>query len=468
MQTVEIPPSPLPPPSTTWSDRLNSPLSRLILIGVLLLVLQWPLGMIEGVVHEREARRDEAVADIMAKWGRRQDVTGPMLRVPYWQNVALEDKGASPRSERRKFYAYFLPETLQARAKLKSEQRSRGIFEVPVYQAELRLQGRYRKPDFREWDIAAADIDWAHAELVLGISDPRAIHADASLSWNGRALGFKPSSGANPEWTTSGVHVALGEQLPQLFAGDTAEFLIDINFNGSERLFFAPMAERSTVSMQADWPHPSFQGNWLPSSRSVSDAGFQAEWSVSYLGRDYPQQWRGSPAAYCDAITKSLFGADLMTPVDHYTVATRISKYAVLTVVFTFLMLWLVEVLSGRRVHAIQYGFIGVALCLFGLLQLSFAEHFGFAVAFLVATLAVTAMVTLYALSVLQSLLRALAVGLTLGGLYAYLYMILCAEDYALLGGSLALFFALALAMYLTRRIDWFQVNGGGKQKLPR
>ena len=43
-----------------------------------------------------------------------------------------------------------------------------------------------------------------------------------------------------------------------------------------------------------------------------------------------------------------------------------------------------------------------------------------------------------------------------LTAVYAYLFVILRAEDYALLGGSLALFAGLAAAMFLTRRIDWF------------
>ena len=42
--------------------------------------------------------------------------------------------------------------------------------------------------------------------------------------------------------------------------------------------------------------------------------------------------------------------------------------------------------------------------------------------------------------------------------LYGYLYIVLQLQDYALLMGSLILFVALALMMYLTRKIDWFSV----------
>ncbi|HVT36405.1 MAG TPA: inner membrane CreD family protein, partial [Nevskiaceae bacterium] len=171
---------------------------------------------------------------------------------------------------------------------------------------------------------------------------------------------------------------------------------------------------------------------------------------------DFPQAWR-TPANYHDAIAHAAFGVQLVTPADTYCMADRIGKYAVLTLVFTFLTLWLMESLSGHRLHPVQYLFVGAALCLFGLLQLSFAEHFGFEAAFAVATLAVVGMVTLYARSALQRTGRAVLVGGILSGCYAYLYAVLRAEDYALLGGSVALFVALAAAMYLTRKLDWFQ-----------
>jgi len=149
----------------------------------------------------------------------------------------------------------------------------------------------------------------------------------------------------------------------------------------------------------------------------------------------------------------------LAVPVDPYLLAERISKYALLTLVCSFAVIWLTELLSGRRVHPIQYGFVGAGLCLFSLLQLSVAEHFGFTVAYGIAAVAVTLMVTLYSRSLLGGW-RSLAVGGVLTALYGYLYTILQAEDYALLGGAVALFLGLGVAMYLTRNYDWF---GGGE-----
>jgi inner membrane protein len=43
--------------------------------------------------------------------------------------------------------------------------------------------------------------------------------------------------------------------------------------------------------------------------------------------------------------------------------------------------------------------------------------------------------------------------------LYAYLYMVLMNEDYALLVGAIGLFVALAIVMFITRKIDWYAVG---------
>ncbi len=47
--------------------------------------------------------------------------------------------------------------------------------------------------------------------------------------------------------------------------------------------------------------------------------------------------------------------------------------------------------------------------------------------------------------------------------LYGYLYLLLRLEDYALLAGSIGLFVMLALLMFLTRRVNWYELKLGQK-----
>jgi inner membrane protein len=46
--------------------------------------------------------------------------------------------------------------------------------------------------------------------------------------------------------------------------------------------------------------------------------------------------------------------------------------------------------------------------------------------------------------------------GTALAALYAYLYVLLQLEDYALLLGTVGLFGILGTVMYVTRNLDWY------------
>jgi len=54
-----------------------------------------------------------------------------------------------------------------------------------------------------------------------------------------------------------------------------------------------------------------------------------------------------------------------------------------------------------------------------------------------------------------------LGFGALLRRVFGILYVLISLEDYALLAGSLTLFGFLALAMVLTRKVDWYQLSEG-------
>jgi inner membrane protein len=211
----------------------------------------------------------------------------------------------------------------------------------------------------------------------------------------------------------------------------------------------------------------------------VSDAGFSAKWKVASLGRGFPQSWlakdepvraaaiAGAPAAVDEydeygrplqRLDATTFGVRLLQPIDAYRLAERSAKYGVLFVALTFATLWLFEVLARAPLHSVQYLLVGAALCLFFLLELSLAEHLGFGLAYGIASAGIVGLVGGYAWAVLRGAGRAGVVAGVVVTLYAYLYVVLTNEDYALLAGALGLFAALAAVMWLTRRVDWRDV----------
>ena len=141
----------------------------------------------------------------------------------------------------------------------------------------------------------------------------------------------------------------------------------------------------------------------------------------------------------------------------------RAGKYGILFLVVTFLTFFLLEVLAGHKLHSLQYLMIGFANCLFFLLLLSLSEHTGFGLAYLLSSTTSIAMISLYSRSVLQNKRHSLTVAAVLSGLYTQLYMTLNSENYALLLGALTLTLMLALTMYFTRKIDWFNLSNKSK-----
>lgn len=469
MNHLPIPPvPPIPPPARAARPAAksirDSVLFRLCVIGVLVLVLLIPLSQVKGLVSERLSRSEGARREIASIWGGRQEIGGPVLVVPY--RVHFTDaKGIAREVEQR---ARFLPDALKVSGKLLPELRRRGLFETVVYRLQLRVEATFPPPDFSTWSIAPEDIRWEKAVLGVGIPDLRGIRGEAALKWNDRSVPFSGGS-ADPRIWASGLTAAI--PLAPTEAGAAAHIVsFDLGLQGSEDLRFLPFGRETIVEINSPWPSPSFSGAFLPERRTVSEKGFSARWRVSWLGRSYPQQWRdpeipsadrveeggGTPTdAIHQAVCGSAFGVGLYLPADAYQKTERSLKYAILFVVLTFATFFLYAVLAPVELHPVQYLLVGAAICLFYLLLLSISEQAPFPVAYAVASAAIVALISGYSAAILHGRLRALVLGGLLGLLYGYLYVLLQAEDQALLLGSVGLFAILATLMYLTRRIDW-------------
>ncbi len=123
--------------------------------------------MITGVLRERLAWRNEAVADITSSWGREQNVIGSVLGIPYQykfktvKEVPTQDGKVERREvdETATANAYFLPETLNVSGNVETQKLHRGIYDAVVYRAQTVLSGKFAPPDFGPLKIAA--FSWA-------------------------------------------------------------------------------------------------------------------------------------------------------------------------------------------------------------------------------------------------------------------------------------------------------------------
>ena len=172
-------------------------------------------------------------------------------------------------------------------------------------------------------------------------------------------------------------------------------------------------------------------------------------------------------AAPAQELGAAAFGVDLYRANDVYQQNERAGKYGVLISALVFLALFLFETIARVSLHPIQYAFIGLALALFYLLLIAFSEHIGFTPAYLAAACAATLLVAGYARAALGSTRRAALLGALQGGAYAVFYVLVQSDDYALLLGASTLFAVLAIAMYLTRRVDWYGLATPWSETVP-
>lgn len=439
----------------------RSPAFKFFLIAFLILLLLIPLLIVAALVSEREGRSQSVVSDVARTWGGVQQLSGPFLVVPYLVRFETkeDDKVIVRMQERR---AVFLPEELTVTGDGTSSVLHRSIFDVNVYTAKLAIDGSFGTPDIADVDPNAVSVRWRDATVVLALSDVAGLKEAANLIVNGReTLPFAPSVGVAGSYM-NGMHAKLsgassvieGEAPPKAF-----RYHADLVFTGSGSLTFAPAARETQIALTSDWPHPSFTGAFLPVQREIKADGFTATWRVPHLARSVPNAWQISDGGL-ERFQPHLFGVTFYQPVDFYDLVTRAVKYGILFLAVGFMGVFVLEILSDKRVHAVQYLFVGIAMVFFYVLLLSLAEHLGFTKAYIIASAATGGMLATYVAKALGSLRSGLLMAGLFALLYGFLYLILRLEDYALLSGAILGFVALTAVMFATLRVDWSGLSG--------
>ncbi len=414
---------------------------KLVIIGLLILIMLIPGAMIRSLISEREQAQRDVIAEIGSKWGNGQTFAGPVMSVPYYHFIERDDR---PSREIR--FAHFLPEDLEIDADIRPEIRYRGIYRTVVYRAVLKVSGSFDFPETDKLKIEPGSILPDDAIIQVGITDMRGIQEALAFRWNHQELVAEPGIPIG-DINGSGFHVKIPMEDKGRF-----DFQFEIHLNGSDHLYFVPVGKTTSVRMNSTWRHPGFDGAFLPDRRDVTDGGFEADWNVLHLNRNYPQSWTGS--AY--QISASAFGCQLILPVDQYRKTMRSAKYAIMFMALTFMIFFFTEILNNRRIHPVQYLLVGLTISIFYVLLLSLSEQIGFNLSYLISSVAVIGLISAYAASIFRQTNLTMILGLCLAGLYAFLFILIQLQDYALLLGSIGLFVAMGLIMYISRKVDWY------------
>jgi len=423
---------------------VNSYSVKMIIVTGLAIILMIPSFMIQEIIQERIQLGDQVKTELYAQWGGKQVVAGPVLNIPY----SFQEAGENNQDIiERKGIAHFLPETLKVEGNLNPEIRYRSIYEVVVYEGQLKIKGSFIQPDLNLLSIPNAHFNWEAAYFTLGISDMRGIKNMPELIINDQKCTVQPGV-ADMDLFQSGLTIKpTAIDLNQPF-----NFEIDLVLNGSEDLSVEALGKTSEVLLKGNWGTPGFTGEFLPVKRDVNKEGFSGQWTVTHLNRNFPQQWAGQKFNTHEAN----LGVELLIPVDHYQKAMRSVKYAILFIALNFIVFLFIEIRNKTRIHPFQYSLVAFALLIFYVLLTSISEQIGFNYAYIISALAVTTLISWYTHSILNNTRSTIWVILLQTGLYIFLFTILQLHDYALLVGSIGLFVILAIIMRASQQIKWY------------
>ena len=296
-------------------------------------------------------------------------------------------------------------------------------------------------------------LQFDRAAICLNLTDMRGISEQISITLGDSVYIFEPGMD-NRGIDNTGVHAIAN--LSELKQNKKLPYEIKIKLKGSQSLNFIPLGKTTRVDLKANWNTPSFTGNYLPNNRNITEKEFSAQWQVLNLNRNYSQVMADYNISNIKDIENSSFGVNFKIPVEQYQQSMRSAKYAILIILLTFGVIFFTEIMNKTRIHALQYLLVGLALCLFYSLLLSFSEHVGFNPAYLLSSALTIILVGGYMFGITKKKKPSLIMSGLLAILYIYIFVLIQLETFALLAGSLGLFIILAIVMYFSKKIDWF------------
>ena len=391
----------------------NSKMKKFALLLLMLILLLIPTGFWYGIIKDREAYKNEAVRAVASAWGDVQIFGSPSLSFSQQKDKITE------------VYNLVL-NNYSTDIKITTETRNKGIYKVPVYVADVKIKGDFTNN--------YGNLTGKELTLAFSVKD--------SIGFIEEPV-FRVNNGKNEisQDTKYSFKLAKYEK--------TIPFEISYKIRGLNELFVNMGGQSNKVKISGT--NENFEAEWnVPKVATTNVAIVNPE----TIGRH----------GYDEIDNGAKIGVSLLLPVDNYRMATRSLKYAFLFITLTFISYFIFEITASnkKRIHPLQYLLLGAAMLIFYLLLVSISEFMPFGFAYTVAAVMTIAMISSYTHFVItrrQNVKFSIVITLLLSILYAFLYTLLRLQDLALLLGSLGLFIIVALIMYATRNVDWYNEN---------
>lgn len=437
IQTIEQPEQPGKPRETD-----NSALWKGVIVSVLVLALLLPISYIRVLITERSERQMQVIKEVSAQWSGPQTLYGPVLAVPFYEKANKDGRTVT-----QKMYAYFIADNLHIDGAVQPEIRNRSLYKVSLMKSDIVLTGAFKPLNLTALNLAAGDLLWSEARLIVGLSDVKGLNKEVQLDWGADRIVMQPGVPEN-SLCTAGLSAPV-----TINPAAELKFKITMGLRSSDYMYFNLMAGNTDVTLRSDWSSPSFEG--MPDTAEIGKKGFKAHWNLTQASRAYPRQWKH----VAPNISNNKVGVRFANADENYTKTERVVKYAILFIALTFAIFFLIEVLQKIQIHPLQYGLVGIALCVFYTLLLSISEYTGFDTAYVIAALATVLLIGMYVWSIFRKPSIALSFTVGLAALYAYIYFLVQLEEMSLIFGSVALFLVVSAIMFFTRKVNWYQLG---------
>jgi inner membrane protein len=427
---------------------------QLGLVLMLALFLLIPLGYVQKLTYERQERQNTVKNEISSIWGEKVLFYGPILKVPFIKEYKKKKKNelgeAYYEIDQQTHYAYILPEDYNVKGTVDASKKHRGLYDAVVFKSDFSLEGEFNLENYKDFNVPRNQFKWDKAQIILKTSNLKSMTENVQVRLDDNTYDFQPYYNDESYYIQSlttkefGLKDSVNQQ-------NNIRFDIKLSYNGSESVEMVPIGKTSSFEISSNWKDPSFNGNYLPIDKVITEKGFSANWKILHYNRPFSQTF----ASALPNLSKYGFGLEFMVSVDQYQQNERTAKYGILVIGLTFLTFFMIQVINKLSIHIIEYVFIGIAMVLFYTLLLSITEHSTFSIAYLVSSTATIALISIYSFSLLKKVKLLFFIMATMSLLYAYIFVIIQMESYALLSGSIGLFVILSIVMYFSRKIEW-------------
>lgn len=454
--------------SNIFESIKKSLILKLLLILITLLLLLIPVNMVKDLLYERYTTNNEVSEELTLRWGKSQIINGPYIIVPVEKTeypVATNSNVKLPPVKTFE-YIHVTPYQLNVVSEVKTESLQRSIYKANVFESQNLITGSFKKLDHEKYlkEIQGEKEIKNEVEVIININDIRGIKKMPVVKIDEVEYKF-----ALRKRVSKRDAYVLSAKIPtSKILNDDLKFYIDLPLSGSRTFNIYPNAEENTISVKGNWPDPSFKGSFITLDKEINENGFSAKWDITNVLNETPPVFvESSPSSnvyliselddklittrYYDSNSENksnhYITIEFFDQVNNYTKSERITKYAVLVIILTFVSIFLSEVYSKVRIHIVNYLLIGLAIVIFYLLLLSISEFVNFNLSYLIASVATILLISSFIRMLVPLKKVSVSIGLILVFIYAFIFVLIQLKEHSLLVGSIGLFLILALLM---------------------